>query len=341
MATKRVGLKDIAEAAGISVGNVSMVLSGRGDEARISKASQQRIFDCAKQLNYKPNANARRLRMQSSDKMLIALFFCPSPQVAIAGSFMTAIHDILSELPSDMAQPDIVLYPYQRGHLKKADKQIHQAFFDAAIFGGMAKEDMDYLESIKTTVPIVLLNRISKVHHYVYINNMSIGEVAARLIREKGFSNVYLVSSRTPSTAGSERRDGFIHSCERLAIPLLENHILRVSDGYRGGEEAVARIPFDHDRPDFVFFSDSQMAISAMHGFDKLNIAIPDELSVLTYNGGTSEGYTIPSLSSIHMPMDDMSRDCLHVAMKAALHPECGQLSVQHKPLLILRDSTK
>ena len=40
MEKNRVGLKEIAELSGMSVGNVSMVLRGLGDEARISKATK-------------------------------------------------------------------------------------------------------------------------------------------------------------------------------------------------------------------------------------------------------------------------------------------------------------
>ena len=81
MAKARVGLKDIAELSGVSVGNVSMVLRGLGDKARISASSQERIFKAARQLNYKPNVYAQRLRLQNADKLIIAVFFASSPRV--------------------------------------------------------------------------------------------------------------------------------------------------------------------------------------------------------------------------------------------------------------------
>ena len=48
-------LKDIAEALKVSKTTVSWVLSGRGDEQKISSATQKKIIDYAKQVKYRPN----------------------------------------------------------------------------------------------------------------------------------------------------------------------------------------------------------------------------------------------------------------------------------------------
>ena len=50
-----VQIKQIAEAAGFSQSTVSIVLNGRGDEMRISQATQQRIISIAREMNYQPN----------------------------------------------------------------------------------------------------------------------------------------------------------------------------------------------------------------------------------------------------------------------------------------------
>ena len=54
-------LKDIAEALKVSKTTVSWVLSGRGDEQKISSATQKKIIDYAKQVKYRPNYLAKSL----------------------------------------------------------------------------------------------------------------------------------------------------------------------------------------------------------------------------------------------------------------------------------------
>ena len=56
-------LKQIAEKAKVSVSTVSIILNGRGDEMRISPATQARVRECAKRADYTPNVYARKLPM--------------------------------------------------------------------------------------------------------------------------------------------------------------------------------------------------------------------------------------------------------------------------------------
>lgn len=54
-------LKDIAKKLNISTTTVSWVLSDQGTQKRISKATQDKIWECARELNYRPNLLARGL----------------------------------------------------------------------------------------------------------------------------------------------------------------------------------------------------------------------------------------------------------------------------------------
>ena len=252
MGKNRVGLKEIAELAGMSVGNVSMVLRGLGDEARISKASQEKIQNAARQLNYKPNVYAKRLRMKA-DHMIVAVFFASSRHVSVMGGFFSGIHELLCG--NGDLKPEITLYPYIQGQLDKMDPVIHEECFNGAIFMGMSSEDMDYLETVRIDTPIVVFNRVSRLHHYVYADNRNVGELAAKLFSRTGADRVCLVSGRDPSTAGKERRDGFIGECARLGIPLPPERILQVTPGYEGGREAAEAIASSLDQCRAVFFS--------------------------------------------------------------------------------------
>lgn len=67
MAGGRPTIRAIAEAVGCSVTTVSMVLSGRADEFRISEATRQKILLTAREINYQPNLHARNLRFGTSN----------------------------------------------------------------------------------------------------------------------------------------------------------------------------------------------------------------------------------------------------------------------------------
>lgn len=57
----RVSLQHIADELHLSRATVSWVLNGKGDEHNISEATQKKVLECAKKLNYRPNLLARSL----------------------------------------------------------------------------------------------------------------------------------------------------------------------------------------------------------------------------------------------------------------------------------------
>lgn len=67
---KPVGIKDVAEAAGVSVAAVSLALRGKG---RISPATRVRIEEAASRLGYRPNAVAQSLAGPRTHVLAISL----------------------------------------------------------------------------------------------------------------------------------------------------------------------------------------------------------------------------------------------------------------------------
>jgi DNA-binding LacI/PurR family transcriptional regulator len=55
---RRVGIKDVASAAGVSATTVSHALNGKG---RLPPGTRERVHRIAEELGYRPNATARHL----------------------------------------------------------------------------------------------------------------------------------------------------------------------------------------------------------------------------------------------------------------------------------------
>ncbi len=71
MAGTRPTIRAISEAAGCSVTTVSMVLSGRAEQFRISTATSEKVMQTAREMNYQPNFHARNLRFGTSNIIAI------------------------------------------------------------------------------------------------------------------------------------------------------------------------------------------------------------------------------------------------------------------------------
>ena len=71
---KKISLKDIAEAAGVSTALVSFVLNGKKKEYRVGEETAQRILKIANEMNYQPNLAAKSLRSGKTKTIGILLF---------------------------------------------------------------------------------------------------------------------------------------------------------------------------------------------------------------------------------------------------------------------------
>lgn len=205
---------------------------------------------------------------------------------------------------------------------------------------GMSSEDMDYLESINISAPIVVFNRVSIHHHYVYADNGNVGQIAARVFFKFGVHNVCLVAGQSVTTAGNERQNGFVSECARLGLSLPEEMILHVPPCYEGGFQAAQRLLNAAHLPDAVFFSENEMAVPAQYELLHHSIRIPEQLRIICYSCNDNDFYAIPSLSNIQIPMEEMSRDCLILLQKAIQNSQSGQMYIVHKPILVLGEST-
>ena len=58
---KEDSLAAIAKISGVSIATVSRVLSGKAEQARISKATVEKVYAAASELNYSPAILARSL----------------------------------------------------------------------------------------------------------------------------------------------------------------------------------------------------------------------------------------------------------------------------------------
>ena len=68
-------IKDVAEMAGVSLSTASIVANGKSKERKISEATQKKVLETMKALNYIPNVSAKTLRRGESQKYVVALFW--------------------------------------------------------------------------------------------------------------------------------------------------------------------------------------------------------------------------------------------------------------------------
>ncbi len=298
-------IKDVAKLSGVSATTVSIVINGKSEERGISEATQKKVLDAMQELAYQPNLSARRLRFNDLAKPTIAFFWPLDYRIPILVAFLNSFQ---LEIKSQNFTCELIIQPYESDRLEKDASAIINNGYNAVIVGGASIRDIEYLESVKPSMPIVLINRNSEQFSTVSTDQQKIGFQAAELFYKKGYRDVTVVTGEDRYIATGLRTTAFLSACEELGILVHPDNILKGPSTITGGAGVAEKLCESPVMPRALFFESDSMAIGALSVFNKKNIKIPDELEILAMGMLDSENteFCTPSLSVIQMPNDEI-----------------------------------
>ena len=195
MAAKRQGsvqIRQIAEALGVSAGTVSIVLNGRGDVMRISKETQKRVRDMAKEMNYQPNIYARRLRSAGREKAgrVIAVLWNSAYSDLMMGQFFRGLHEYQKKHDCKM---EFYVQMFENDKLNEMQALLTPLRFSAVIICGLSDQDSEFLNNALFELPILVLFRSEEQYHCIYGDDCAVGGSIARLLSNHGHKKVGLI----------------------------------------------------------------------------------------------------------------------------------------------------
>lgn len=198
--SKRVTIKDIAAAAGISPQAVSRALRGADD---ISEATRVKVKQIAKELNYVKNAAASSLRAGGT-KVAAVVYDNP---LNLYFSFMTAyLHESLKKRGYSML---VVVEPARR-----LSAELYLSILSRNVDGIISflepTEEIGRLTDIYG-VPVVLAGRRSGVENIdcVYTDDKKGGAAAAAYLADMGAKKIVCFCEDLDLTCARDRFEGF------------------------------------------------------------------------------------------------------------------------------------
>ena len=161
-------LKDVAVQAGISVTTASLILNGKAKEKHISDKTIQRVLEAAEQLQYRPNHSARQLRVKTFSRPRVCFYWPLDVRSNLLGYRLAGLQNALVEQNLDY---ELVVQNYYNNHIEDFIAPLTKGYYDAAVIGGASPHDVETLETMDFSIPIVLLNRESRKFASVGVNN--------------------------------------------------------------------------------------------------------------------------------------------------------------------------
>lgn len=256
-----VRLKDIANDLGLSVVTISKVLRNHSD---IGPQTRERVLQRVRELNYRPNLNARALITGRSYTVglvapdLLDPFF---GQIARAMSARLREHGFGLLIACSEEDPALEREEIERLLARQVDALvIASAGTEPSAFGSIAEQG----------TPYVLIDRRFNDHHahFVGVDDVQAGLIATEHLIAQGCRRIAHIRSAQDVSTALGRLQGYRQA---VAAAGMEEIVVSAPD-----YEAVLRT-----KPDGIFCYNDPVALAAMRTIFDAGLRIPEDIAVV------------------------------------------------------------
>lgn len=302
MARSRVGITDVAAAAGVSISTVSVALNGV-EGARVSAQTRDRVRSTAESLGYAPNRLARGLRGRSSGIMgFLGENVATTPY---AVRMILGAQDALRSAGRLMVLMDTGGDPTLEAREITSLRQ-HQV--DGILYASMYHRRVRLPDRLRE-IPVVLVDAETDDDPVSWVvpdedagARAAVGELVAHGHRRIGF-----VTNEEDIPATRLRLRGYEAALAEAGLPADPTLVAAGPPSAEGGYRAARTLLHRADRPTGLFCFSDVMAMGAYRAARDDDLRIPDDLSVVGYDNLREVAVGLfPGLTTVELPHYEM-----------------------------------
>jgi DNA-binding LacI/PurR family transcriptional regulator len=330
-------MKQIGEFVGVSQSTVSRVLSGAPSNVPVAPETRKRILKVVADLGYTPNLLARALRNARTGLIGLIVRDINDPFFGLAVAAITAeahrqgYSVVLGHVDSSAHEAIELSQVLAMGHCE-----------GAVLLGDLRDQAKFWVQASARSVPFVGLWQGRREPHIPVVNvdnQAGIGLAVEHVVGLGHRRIAFVQGGRTGD--GLERRDAFVTQLRERGVPVPEHYVQVVSNSFGAAAVAVEGLLRGDDRPTAILASTDVAAIGALKAASVVGVRVPDELSIVGFDDIPLTEFTIPSLTTVHQPMRQLSQAAIKQLLALLERPEePPQLLQVISPTLMVRDST-
>lgn len=332
-------IREVARKAGVTIGTVSRVFNHYPD---VSPETKKKVFSAAKTLNYVPNANARSLSAKNP------------PNLCLIASDLLRGDD--RDSPLYLQMKGVIQYA-NSNHLEltlyttDSNAQNQHSFTDfcklhaisGAIVNGVKTDDPYFVELVDSGIPVVGIDIPLEGEHagWISVDNAAAVAEAVSLLFERGFERLLIVAGKKNAAVNETRLEGVRRAFAQLGKNMSEDQIVFGDFDEDIAFEKTVRWLESHPAPDAVFCFSDIMALGVLKALRKAGLRVPEDVSVMGFDGMPFTSLTTPTLSTVHQPMQRMGYEAARMVHEMMQEQE---LKSHHRIIpyeIVLRESVR
>jgi len=299
--------KDVAKLANVSFITVSRVINNMGN---VKKETRLRVEKAIKELNYYPNTIAQGL---NSNKIKTLAIQTPLPvESSIEGTSYYRRILIGIEKYCILHGYDLLLSSQRAG---KGELDFLKPFYERKADGIAiiaSRPNTKQLESIsKDNIPCVIVgDRHPSIKlNYIDTENFQGMCNAAEYLISRGHRRIGYIKGNQENQNAVDRFSGFLEAMRVEKIKIDPTLIFDGNYTKESGGEALKYFIKLKEPPTAVISSTDLMAIGFYEECVTMGINIPDDISIIGFDGHEICSYTNPQLATMYQPLEDMGME--------------------------------
>ena len=304
-------ITDVAERAGVSIATVSRAMN---NPQSVTHQTLEAVRDAMRVLNYRPNRSAQALKLKSSRTVGVVLNSFNSPYF---GELITGIDQTLR-------QQDLKTIAEASNQTAEGQISAWTSLMERQCEAFVIHADMIALDALQAMLrqspTSVIVNRCVEgfEDRCVYLDNVHAGETAAQTLLDRGHRDVAMLVGPSHLMELTDRTAGFLARFERAGIPIPADRIADVGFENRKAEAAVTHWLTQGTPVTAVFAFNDIMAATAMATLRQHGVRVPDDISIMGFDGVEFTEFLTPGLTTMRQPMRRIGAAAAQLALGLA-----------------------
>ena len=278
---KRTSIKDIAQAVGVSNATVSLVLTGKAKNGRVSDEIADKIRLTAKSMNYQPNRLARSLQSGRSQTIGLLIADIVNP------FFGNMAFHIQEEMRKAGYAVIIMNTDEDSGQMEDMIELMRCRQVDGFIIVPAESGEQSVAKLIEENIPLVLIDRYYPDirTNNVLIDNFDASYQATRHLIMKGCKNIalFIYDSKQPHMEG--RKKGYIEALNES--DLFKSSLIREVSYKNTAQDLNNELNsmFKNNEPvDGILFATNTIAVTGLKLLYKRNTYTPENIQIVCFD---------------------------------------------------------
>lgn len=329
-------VKDVAAAAGVSLGTVSNVLNR---PERVSEATRLRVRTAMAELGFVRNESARQLRAGSSRTLAYVMLDAGNP-------FFTDVATGIEEAAEEQGLTVMLCNSAQRSSREQAHVELLEQQRVQGVLVTPVDPDAPFLDQLAARgTPVVIVDRTRTSGDFcsVAVDDVLGGRLAVEHLLDRGHERVAFVGG--PESIGQvrERLRGAREAWAEAGRPeqdlvVLSTREMVVAEGREAGGR-LSGLPARR-RPTAAFCANDLLALGLLQHAIGAGLRVPEDLAIVGYDDIDFAAAAAVPLTSVRQPRQLLGRTAAALVLAEAGETDHRHQQVLFQPELVARAST-